>query len=299
MTIKALRTPEDRFDAIPDWPHTPNYIEDLAGYEGLRLAYIDEGPKSDAPVFLCLHGEPSWSFLYRKMAPVFLAAGGRVVAPDFFGFGRSDKPVDDAVYTFDWHRNMLLAFVERLDLKNICLVCQDWGGLLGLTIPMDLQERFTRLIVMNTSIGIGMPAGPGFNAWRDYMANTPDLDVGALMKRATPVLNDEEAAAYSAPFPSAEYKAGVRRFPQLVPTSEDMDGVEIGKRAIAFWSNDWTGESFMAVGMQDPVLGPDSMSWLRSKIKNCPEPMEIADGGHFVQEWGEEIAKAALTKFNL
>lgn len=299
MTIKAVSTPDERFANIPDWPHTPHYIDDLPGYEGLRLAYIDEGPKSDAPVFLCLHGEPSWSFLYRKMAPVFLNAGARVVAPDFYGFGRSDKPVEDSVYTFDWHRDYLLAFIERLDLKNVCLVCQDWGGLLGLTVPMEMTDRFTRLLVMNTAIGIGSGASEGFIAWRDFVANTPDLDVAGLMARATPILNEAEAAAYGAPFPSSEYKAGVRRFPQLVPISKDMDGVDTGLKAVKFWSEDWQGDSFMAIGMQDPVLGPDTMAWLKSVIRGCPEPMEIADGGHFVQEWGEDIAKAALAHFKL
>ena len=298
MTISALRTPDKRFEHLPGWSYPPRYIDDLPGYEGLRLAYVDEGPKH-APVFVCLHGEPSWGYLYRKMAPIFLAAGARVVIPDLFGFGRSDKPVEDAVYTFDWHRNYLKAFIERMDLKDICLVCQDWGGLLGLTLPMDYPDRFTRLLVMNTAIGIGKGASEGFMAWRDFMANTPDLDVAGLMKRATPILTDDEAAAYAAPFPHAEHKAGVRRFPALVPVTPDMDGVKTGLQAVKFWSQDWFGQSFMAIGMQDPVLGPEAMAWLRSVIKNCPEPMEIAEGGHFVQEWGEPIAKAALERFGL
>lgn len=299
MSIDALRTPEDRFADLPGFPYTPEYIDDLAGYEGLRLAYIDEGPREGAPVFLCLHGEPSWSFLYRKMAPVFLDAGARVVAPDLFGFGRSDKPVEDALYTFHWHRESLQRFIARLDLKNICLVCQDWGGLLGLTLPMDDPDRFTRLIVMNTAIGVGKGASEGFLAWRDYMAGTPDLDVAALMKRATPMLTKAEAAAYAAPFPDHRYKAGVRRFPQLVPVSPDMEGVETGLKAVRFWSETWRGDSFMAIGMQDPVLGPETMGWLRSVIHGCPAPMEIADGGHFVQEWGAPIARAALERFGL
>ncbi|CAN0295803.1 unnamed protein product, partial [Chrysoparadoxa australica] len=193
--------------------------------------------------------------------------------------------VEDAVYTFDWHRGALKAFLERMELTDVCLVCQDWGGVLGLTLPMDYPDRFSRLIVMNTAIGIGKGASEGFIAWRDFMANTPDLDVAGLMKRATPILSDEEAAAYAAPFPGAEFKAGVRRFPALVPITPDMDGVQTGLKAVKFWSEDWTGDSFMAVGMQDPVLGPDTMAWLRSVIKGCPEPMEIAEGGHFVQEW--------------
>lgn len=297
-TPKSVRTSEERFENLPGWDYAPSYIEDLAGYEGLRWAYVDEGPK-DAPVFLCLHGEPSWGYLYRKMAPVFLKAGYRVVIPDMFGFGRSDKPVEDAVYTFDWHRGALKAFLERMELTDVCLVCQDWGGVLGLTLPMDYPDRFSRLIVMNTAIGIGKGASEGFIAWRDFMANTPDLDVAGLMKRATPILSDEEAAAYAAPFPGAEFKAGVRRFPALVPITPDMDGVQTGLKAVKFWSEDWTGDSFMAVGMQDPVLGPDTMAWLRSVIKGCPEPMEIAEGGHFVQEWGAPIAEAALKHFKL
>ncbi|MCP2679780.1 hypothetical protein NHF45_09590 [Maricaulaceae bacterium NA33B04] len=186
-----------------------------------------------------------------------------------------------------------------MDLADVCLVCQDWGGVLGLTLPMDYPDRFKRLIVMNTAIGIGKGASEGFIAWRDFMANTPDLDVAGLMKRATPILSDEEAAAYAAPFPRAEYKAGVRRFPALVPITPDMDGVQTGLKAVKFWSEDWTGDSFMAVGMQDPVLGPDTMAWMRSVINGCPEPMEIAKGGHFVQEWGAPIAEAALKHFKL
>ena len=298
MTIDALRTPDDRFDDLSGWTYAPHYVDELPGYERLRVHYVDEGPK-DGPVFFCLHGEPSWAYLYRKMIPVFLAAGARVIAPDFLGFGRSDKPVKDADYTFHFHRNMLKAFFERMDLRDVCLVCQDWGGLLGLTLPMDYPDRFTRLIVMNTGLGTGRPAGPGFDAWRDYVANTPDFPVGGLMKRATPILTDAEVAAYDAPFPDDRYKAGVRRFPALVQTSPDMEGVDTGLAAMKFWKDDWAGESFMAIGMQDPVLGPPAMQALRKIIRNCPEPMEVADGGHFVQEWGEPIAREALKRFGL
>ncbi|WP_417493414.1 haloalkane dehalogenase [Maricaulis sp.] len=297
--IKSLRTPDERFQALPAWDYAPNYVDDLPGYQGLRMHYVDEGPKVGAPVFLCLHGEPSWAYLYRKMIPVFLDAGARVIAPDFFGFGRSDKPVEDEAYTFHFHRNAVKALIERLDLNDIGLVCQDWGGLIGLTLPMDYPDRFTRLIVMNTSLGIGQAAGPGFDAWRDYVANTPGFDVGKLMKRSTPGMSDAEAAAYNAPFPDDSYKAGVRRFPALVQTRPDMEGVDTGLAALDFWRNKWAGESFMAVGMQDPVLGPPAMAWLQKQIRNCPPAMEVAEAGHFVQEHGEAIARAALARFNL
>ncbi len=297
MPIDAVRTPDERFASLPGYDFTPNYVDDLPGYEGLRVHYVDEGPKDATHTFLCLHGQPSWSYLYRKMAPVFLEAGGRVIAPDWLGFGKSDKPVEDAVYTFDFHRDMMMALIERLDLTNITLVCQDWGGLLGLTIPQDMPERFKRLIVMNTAIAVGQSPGEGFDNWKAFAASQPDMDVGALMKRGTPILSDAEAAAYGAPYPDVTYKAGVRRFPEMVMVSPEMDGVGISRRARQWWASEWDGESFMAVGMQDPVLGPNQMADLRATIKGCPTPMEIADGGHFVQEWGEPIARAALKAF--
>lgn len=295
--MDVVRTPDERFENLPNWPYAPNYVEGLDGYEGIRVAYVDEGPADADRVFLCLHGEPSWSYLYRRMIPHFVGSGARVIAPDLIGFGRSDKPVKDNDYTFHFHRNMLLRFIEKLDLQNITLVCQDWGGLLGLTLPVDMKDRFKRLIVMNTAIATGMGAGKGFIAWRDYVANTPNLPIGRIIARGTPHLTEEEIAAYDAPFPDDTYKAGARRFPALVMTDPGMEGIETSKRAAAFWSNDWEGESFMAIGMQDPVLGPPAMQMLRGLIKGCPEPLEIADGGHFVQEWGDEIATAALKHF--
>ena len=294
MTIEALRTPDERFEGLPGYDFTPNYIETLPSYSGLRVHYLDEGAKDAERTFLCLHGQPSWCYLYRKMIPVFVDSGARVIAPDWLGFGRSDKPMDDAVYTFDFHRQMMIEFIEALDLKNVTLVCQDWGGILGLTIPPDMPERFARLLVMNTGMPIGETLGPGFDAWKAFNRSQPDMDVASLMQRASPILTEDEAAAYGAPFPSKSHKAGVRRFPELVMVSPEMAGVETSRHARAWWSNEWTGESFMAIGMQDPVLGPPAMHQLRKLIKNCPEPMEIPDGGHFVQEWGEEIARAAL-----
>jgi len=293
-----VRTPDERFASLPGWSHPPRYFDDLKGYEGLRLHYVDEGPRDATVTFLCLHGEPSWSYLYRKMLPVFVGAGHRVVAPDWFGFGRSDKPVKDEVYTFNFHRGTILAFLDRMMLKNVCIVVQDWGGLLGLTLPKDRAE-ITRLLIMNTGIGTGASPGRGFNAWKDYAAANPDMDVGALMKRGTPVLNDAEKDAYNAPFPDGTFKAGVRRFPQLVPVDPAMEGVDHGLASAEFFRERWTGHSFMAIGQADPVLGEPVMRALHATIRNCPEPMLVAEGGHFLQEWGEPIARAALTSFGL
>ena len=295
--IKALRTPDVRFVNLPDFPYSPQYVDDLPGFEGLRGAYIDEGQGDQ--VFLCLHGEPSWSFLYRKMIPHFLASGARVVAPDLLGFGRSDKPVDDAVYGFHFHRNYLLALVARLNLSNITLVVQDWGGLIGLTLPVDagFRPRLSRLLVMNTTLAIGQPPSDGFLAWRAYAKANPDLPVGALFGRGNPHLTAAEIAAYDAPYPDISYKAGVRAFPERVMTDPGMEGVSESRAALEFWSKTWTGQSFMAVGCADAVLGPPVMEVLRSQIRGCPEPMLIPEAGHFVQEWGGPIAQAALKAF--
>ena len=299
MTNDAvLRTPDERFLNLPDWPYEPRYTSDLPGYEGLRVHYVDEGPSDASQTFLCLHGQPSWSYLYRKMIPPFLASGARVIAPDWLGFGRSDKPVHDETYGFHFHRSMILALIERLDLCNITLVVQDWGGVLGLTLPHEVPERFSRLLIMNTALAVGKAPSDGFLAWKAYAASQPDMDVGGLMKRSTPHLNEEEVAAYDAPFPSVDYKAGVRRFPEMVMIAPDMEGVETSKEAARFWKQAWRGESFMAVGGSDPVLGLDVMEAMQQLIANCPEPMVLPDAGHFVQEWGEEIAQAALSAFS-
>ena len=295
--MDSLRTDDGRFANLPGFNFAAQYIEGLPGYEGLRIHYLDEGPPAADETFLCLHGQPTWSYLYRKMIPVFTAAGCRVIAPDLIGFGRSDKPVDETAYTFSFHRNMLLAFVRALDLRNVTLVCQDWGGILGLTVPPEMPERFARLLVMNTAIPVGEPVSEGFDRWRAFNRSQPDLDIAALMERAQPGMSNEEAAAYAAPFPDQRYKAGVRRFPELVMTSPGMEGIPQARRALDFWRDEWTGQSFMAIGMTDPVLGPAVMADLRSNIRGCPEPLEIADAGHFVQEKGELVAREALRSF--
>ena len=300
MTIKALRTPEERFSMLPAFPYQPQYVEDLAGYESLRMAYIDEGEQSAEYTFLCLHGEPTWSYLYRKMLPVFTEAGHRVIAPDLFGFGRSDKPVDDSVYNFEFHRNSLIQLIERLDLKNIVLVCQDWGGFLGLTLPMDMQDRFKKLLVMNTGISNGEPLQEAAVQWMSFCESVPEMPVGGLIAcDAGSAVNVMDVLAYDAPFPDNSYKAGVRKFPQMIPTDSSDDAVKYGLRAIEFWSNDWNGESFMAIGMKDAILGEPAMMALKSVIKDCPEPMKIEEAGHFVQEYGVEVAEQALNHFGL
>jgi pimeloyl-ACP methyl ester carboxylesterase len=285
-----MRTPDERFAALPGFPFAPRYLE----WKRLRVHYLDEG--GGAKTYLCLHGNPTWSYLYRRMLPLFVASGARVVAPDFIGFGRSDKPEGEAAYTFDFHRSFLLAFIEKLNLENLTLVVQDWGGLLGLTLPMEMPERITGLFIMNTALATGdVPLPEGFIAWRAYNLKNPDLALGKLLARACPHLTAAEAAAYDAPFPDTRYKAGVRRFPPMVPEKYDDPGAALSRKARDFLKTAWRGESRMAIGAKDPVLGPRVMHALRKNIRNCPEPLVVENGGHFLQEWGEEVGRWFLS----
>ena len=297
MDLTALRTPDSRFANLPGFPYEPHYESELRGYEGMRMHYVDEGPRK-GPVALCLHGQPTWSYLYRRMIPLLTAAGYRVVAPDMFGFGRSDKPAEGATYTFDFHRGSLQALVDVLDLKNILLVVQDWGGLLGLTLPMDAPTRYTKLLVMNTGLGTAEePLSQGFLAWRTWSNANPDMAIGKLIKRGAAHLGDAEVAAYDAPFPSVLYKSGVQRFPNLVPDNPQAEGVALSRRARTWWQTEWRGKSFMAIGGADPVFNEAAMRALAADIKGCPPPLVIPEAGHFVQEWGEQVVPAALKSF--
>lgn len=290
MTV--LRTPEERFADLPGFAFAPHYLE-TPTLPGVRVHYLDEG--TGAKTFLCLHGQPTWSYLYRRMIPPIVAAGHRVVAPDLIGFGRSDKPEQDAFYTFTMHRRVLLEFIERLDLRNVVLVCQDWGGLLGLTLPLDMPERVDGLLVMNTALGTGEQApSQGFLDWRAWSNANPDMAVGKLLKRACPHLTDAECAAYDAPFPDVRYKAGVRRFPNLVPDRPDADGAALARAARDWWCTQWRGRSVMVIGMKDPVLGAPVMRSLHANVRGCPPPIEVGEGGHFVQEWAEQFLPQAL-----
>ena len=294
----ALRTPDAAFANLPDYPWAPHYVSDLPSAKGLRLHYLDEGPPDADVTWLCLHGNPAWSYLYRKMLPVFLQSGARVVAPDLIGFGKSDKPKKDSFHTFDTHRQILLDLIDRLDLHKVVLVVQDWGGILGLTLPMAAPARYQGLLVMNTTLATGeLPLSPGFLAWRDWCQSQPQFDVGKLFARGNRDLSPEEAQAYNAPFPDKGFRAALRAFPPMVPEFADSPGAAVSRQAQAFWRDDWQGKSFMAIGQQDPVLGETVMRRLQSQIRGCPEPMLLPQAGHFVQEQGGEIAQAAVRHF--
>jgi haloalkane dehalogenase len=297
----VLGTPASRFAALADYPFDENYLS----VAGLRMHYVDAGPRDAVHTFLCLHGQPTWSYLYRKMIAVFTAAGHRVVAPDWLGFGKSDKPVADSVYTFTFHRDAMLAFVRQLNLTNVTLVVQDWGGLLGLTLPPVMPERFARLLIMNTTFATGAPLSASQANWsllsqqrRDRWLAMTDVNVPQIMLSASTTASAAVAAAYDAPFVDPRYEAGARRFPVIVPITPNEEGAEVSRQAVAWWGSQWQGRSFMAVGMQDPLLGPEVMREMHKLIRNCPPALEVAEAGHFIQEdAGTRVAEAALRAF--
>ncbi len=294
----ALRTPDTAFQDLPGHPWPPHYVSDLPALAGLRLHWVDEGPP-DAPLtWLCLHGNPGWSYLYRHMMAAFAAAGHRVVTPDLIGFGRSDKPKKEGTHRFDWHRQVLLEFIERLDLQRIVLVVQDWGGLLGLTLPMVAPGRYLGLLAMNTMLATGdAPLPAGFIDWRQWCAERPAYDIARLLARAEPSLSAAECAAYAAPFPDAGHRAATRAFPRLVPAHADQDGAAISRQARDFWRHQWRGHSLLVVGARDPVLGQPVMAELAALIRGCPPPWVLPEAGHFVSEHGRAIAERALQHF--
>ncbi|HYZ17462.1 MAG TPA: haloalkane dehalogenase [Candidatus Acidoferrum sp.] len=296
--VEVVRTPDEAFSAVRGFDYAPKFVDDLRGFEGLRLAYVDEGPRDARDLFLCLHSTPTWGFLYRKMIPIFLEQGARVVVPDLFGYGRSDKPADSRTHTFRFHYDALLRFIERLDLRGISLVVHGTGGMVGLTLPPELPARFVRLLAMNTALMTGdVPMGDNFLAWRAFAERESDLDVAAFMKEASQNLSDEEAAAYAAPFPDRRYKAALPGFAALLPMEPNADGAALARRARAWFRTAWSGPSFLGVGTATPLMAAPPMEYLRSVLRDGPELCTYPEAGFFLPEWGDQVARAALGAF--
>jgi haloalkane dehalogenase len=290
--VDVFRTPDERFEGLPGWDFEPQYTE----VGDLRIHYVDEG---EGNPIICFHGEPSWAYLYRKMIPPLVAGGHRVVAHDHAGFGRSDKPTDRGWYTYDRHTEIATDVLSNhLDLRNATVVVQDWGGPIGLRWAMENQDRVDRIVIMNTGLFTGR-VSKGFMAWRAFAEKNPDLPVGFVIQGATTTeLPDEIVAAYEAPFPNAESKAGAAQFPLLVPIEESAVGAA-EMAAVSDELSRWTKPTLVAFSDSDPVFPfPKSGQVFCDSVPGAGEQVKIEGGAHFLQEdRGEEIAAEILRWF--
>jgi len=296
--VDVLRTPDEQFSGLPGFAFGPHYTEVADGDGGsLRVHYLDEGP-ADGPVVLLLHGEPSWSYLYRTMIPVLVDAGLRAVAPDLVGFGRSDKPTPRGEYTYarhvEWMRELLF---DRLDLSDVTLVCQDWGGLIGLRLVGEHPDRFARVVAANTSLPTGdTDPGEAFRTWRTFSQEVEVFPTGAIVNMgSTTDLTPEVIAAYDAPFPDQTYVEGARQFPLLVPASPDDPATEANRAA---WTvlEQFDKPFLTAFSDGDPITAGANRA-LEERIPGARgrEHVTIAGGGHFLQEdRGPELAAAVV-----
>ncbi|MFI5215930.1 MAG: haloalkane dehalogenase [Candidatus Limnocylindria bacterium] len=290
--MEILRTPDERFASLPGYPFAPHYAQ----VDGLRLHYLDEGPRN-GPVALLLHGEPSWSYLYRKLVPILTSAGLRVVAPDLIGFGRSDKPARREDYSYQRHVDWLRGFVEAVSLRNITLVCQDWGGLLGLRLVGEHPDWFARVIAANTFLPIGEGApSPAFLAWRRFSQETPRFHVGGIVAGGCATkLPPEVIAAYDAPFPDDRYLSGARQFPVLVPIAPDDPAAAANRAA---WTHLERFEKPFLTAFSDlDMITRGLEAGLEARIPGARgQPhTTIRGGGHFLQEdRGEELARVVV-----
>jgi haloalkane dehalogenase len=278
--VDILRTPDERFHDLPGWPFAPCYTV----VDGLRLHHVDEGPRDAAPVLL-LHGEPTWSYLYRTMIPVLTAAGHRCLAPDLVGFGRSDKPTDPRAYTYSGHVAWLRAWIDALDLRGITLVCQDWGGLLGLRVVAEIPERFDRIVVANTMLPAGEKRPPPvFRVWQGFARWSPVFPIGWIVQAGSRSRLDKAVRrAYDAPFPDSRYKVAARRFPELVPDTDDPEA----EKNLAAWAvlARWDKPLLTAFSDGDPIMrGFDRVFQRRVPGAAGQAHTTIRGGGHFLQE---------------
>ena len=288
-----LRTPEEQFENLPGYPFEPNYTD----IGDARMHYVDEGGSGSAETVLMLHGEPSWSFLYRKMIPIFTAAGFRAVAPDLIGFGKSDKFEQADAYSYQMHVDSIKTFIENLDLNNISLVCQDWGGLIGLRVAAEMPDRFSRIVAANTFLPTGDEKTPkAFKAWLKLSQATPFFPVGKFVKMGCKTkLTRDVVKAYDAPFPGRKYKAAARVFPTLVPITPDNPASEANRKA---WEvlKKWEKPFLTAFSDGDPITrGGDRILQKRIPGTKDQPHTTIRGAGHFLQEdKGEELAEVAV-----
>jgi len=298
---KYYRSKDESFANLKDFSYEAKFIDDVKGfkdYVGLRMAYIDEGDKQADLTFVMLHGSPTWSYLWRHFIKEVIGANYRAVALDMIGFGRSDKPLDEDAYSFDSMRESIICAIEKLDLKNVVLVLHEWGGFLGLTIPMEIHERIDGIIIHNTTLATGNQlVSDSYLDWRKYIENNPDLNVRAIMARTNKILNLKECNTYHAPFETYESKIALRTLPKIYPDHPDKPGAEISQKSLEWYAEEFEGVMLSIFGMRDPLFPKEALNAFLDSIPGIIKLTGVDNAGHFLPEWAMEYGKDLITNY--
>tara|TARA_B100000686_G_scaffold272212_1_gene289242 strand:- start:9577 stop:10572 length:996 start_codon:yes stop_codon:yes gene_type:complete len=299
--VEFYRSKNESLFNIKDFPYEDKYLNNIRGfdkYKDIRMSYIDEGNKTSDLTFLMLHGSPTWSYLWRHFIKEVVDAKYRAVALDMIGFGRSDKPLEEEAYTFESMRESIISAIEQLDLKNIVLVVHEWGGFLGLTIPMEIKERIDGVIIHNTTLTTGNQLmSDSYSDWRKYIADNPDLNVRAIMARTNKILNLKECNTYHAPFDSFESKIALRTMPKIYPDHPDKPGAKLAQRSLDWYSEEFDGLIVAISGMRDPLFPQEAQNAFLNSISVIVKLPGVDNAGHFLPEWAMEYGKDLITNF--
>ncbi len=281
----SLRTSDTQFQDLKDWNYPPSYVDTLPRFEGLRLHYVDIGKRDALRTIICLHGQKTWGYSYRKAISYFLSHSFRVIIPDFYGFGRSDKLINDNDYSFEFHRDSILALIEHLGLEDIYVAGFDWGGWIGASLAIDLPQKISRLILGNMAFYTSKDdVWPGFHLWRTMHNAQSNPEIGKSLKANNDMLSPSELTAYEAPFPTPKFKAAVRRFPNLLPHCNACPISTITAKSMAFLQSGWKGKAACIAGLQDPVFGQKSMTAIQSMISGALPLIKLETSGPLVFE---------------
>ncbi len=303
-TKKIIRTPEESFKDIQDFKYSPKFLEDKISFKEeigpVRIAYIDEGKKNKPKAtILFLHGHPTWSYLWRHLIPIALRNNYRVIAPDLLGFGRSDKLLEEKDYSFIKLRNNLLYMIDKLELNNIILVLHEWGGTLGLTLPMEMPEKFFKIVCFNSYLATGnVRISDSYKKWLNHNKDNQDLNIRALMARTNRILSLSECNAYGAPFPDKNYKSAIRALPSIFPLNSKDPGAKISQDSELWWRDNQLNQIILVNGVRDPLIPIENMKILSSLISKNGVINTIGNAGHFVPEWGMEFGNKLFSELN-
>lgn len=302
VNLKAFtfRTAEHYFTNLEDWDYRPNYTSSLKGYEGLRLHYLDEGKKDAHRTIICLHGYKSWGYAFRKAIPYFLKQNFRVIVPDLYGFGRSDKPANEVEFSFEYHRNSIIQLIEELKLDEVYLAGFDLGGWIAATLPLHFQDRIKGLMLGNTSIYSSKnKIWPGFHLWKCIQNTKKNPNVIDCFFENDACLTDAQLAGFKAPFPDFRYKAGLRSLPNLIPECSDAAAAKISSASLEYLRTDWSGSCVCIAGLKDPIFGTRTMQPIKSAIRGSQPLIKLDNAGLFVFEHVDDFLPSAIEQLKV